>query len=169
MNLTENEFFKILDRILIAPLSGEVFERGYHSFFVIDLEKFDDNKNIPQKEQMNVDYHEIGINNIHIFSHHKTNYEESLTFTFEHNGECYLIESNQEKDSYYSNVLKAKNYTSLNEKAKLLCPSENNEYSNLEDELEYLKPFLEKEILENKIKKMRTNPSLNENKQKLKI
>lgn len=166
MNLTEKEFFKILDRILLAPLTGEVFKKGYHCFFVIDLEEFD-GENIPHKKQISVDYHEIGINNIHLFSHYKNNYEEILTFTFEHNGECYLIESNQEEDYHYSNALKAKSYTNLNEKAKLLCYSEDNEYSNLEDDLEYLKPFLEKEILENKIKKIRINTNFKENKLKI--
>jgi hypothetical protein len=168
MNLTEKEFFNILDRILLFPSSGEVFERGYHSFFVIDLEKFDDDdENIPKSEQVNVDYNKIGINNIHIFEHYKTRYEEILTFSFEYNSEYYLVESNQEEDSYYSNAIKAKSYTSLNEKAKNLYYSENNDYINLEDDLEYLKPFIEKEMLENKIKKMRVDVNTHENKLKI--
>lgn len=148
--MNKEQFYAVLDRVLYATQNQECFDikTATHELNVKNLDLFNNIKMNPSEIEI-LNYEQISFNRIHILNHHQDsiNHCETLSFTFTHNEMHYLISSIQEDNYYYSQAVKASNYTSLKEKLDIL----KDELTHLQKASNYLTPYLEKERLEYKM------------------
>lgn len=146
--MNKEQFFDILTRL--SKHSDEPFENGIHDIIVLNIDSLKNNSQpsyLSDREHPKLNYHEIGLDNIDVLTHEKTNHEEYILFHFKYRNEYYFILTIENKNWNRTEAIKAKSVETILEIfAKIIphCP----EFENHKEYIVQTKIKIEKAQLE---------------------
>lgn len=112
--MIQEQFFDILTRL--SKHSHEPFENGIHDIIVLNIDSLKNNSKpsyLSDREHPKLNYHEIGLDNINILAHEKTNCEEYIIFHFKYQNEYYFIVTIENNNWNRTEAIKAKSVDTI--------------------------------------------------------
>jgi hypothetical protein len=152
--MIKEQFFDILTRL--SKHSDEPFENGIHDIMVLNIDSLKNNSKpsyFSDREHPKLNYHEIGLDNIDILRHEKTDHEEYIMFHFKYQNEYYFIMTIEDNNWNRTEAIKAKSVETILEIfAKIIphCPEfENHKEYIVQTQIKIEKTQLEQLINQN--------------------
>lgn len=153
--MTQDEFYHTLQSILYYAERKE-FNQGTHVVPCLNLNEEKDN--FLEVDFIKIDYNQIGFHNIKILNYLQDDEFSILTFAFNYENECYLVNAIKHEEEFYSysEAAKAKTFTELNFQMQCSNYMKEDSFFQLRQSTRYLTMLLEKELLENQTQESKT-------------